>query len=219
MDNQSYMKEKRVLPLVVTMSLPMVISMLVNSLYNIVDSYFVAQVSESAMTALSLAFPLQNMISATGVGFGVGINAAVSYFLGAKMREQADRSATLGLLLAAAHGFVLFGAPLASFIYRDVEVGEYVRILGFVAPFMYLESMVDGVLKGLGEQLATFRYSLLDSILRITAIWFVVPKYGMMGFLGVMVVSNLMTFCLNMKRMMEQIKKPSPDGGRWPKAG
>ena len=79
---------------------------------------------------------------------------------------------------------------------------------------MYLESMVDGVLKGLGEQLATFRYSLLDSILRITAIWFVVPKYGMMGFLGVMVVSNLMTFCLNMKRMLEQIKKPSPDGGR-----
>ena len=58
------------------------------------------------------------------------------------------------------------------------------RFLGFVAPFMYLESMVDGVLKGLGEQLATFRYSLLDSILRITAIWFVVPKYGMMGFLG-----------------------------------
>ena len=113
MDDQSYMKEKRVLPLVVTMSLPMVISMLVNSLYNIVDSYFVAQVSESAMTALSLAFPLQNMISATGVGFGVGINAAVSYFLGAKMREQADRSATLGLLLAAAHGFVLFGAGAA----------------------------------------------------------------------------------------------------------
>ena len=66
--------------------------------------------------------------------------------------------------LAAGTGFVLFGAPLAGFIYRDVEVGEYVRILGFVAPFMYLESMVDGVLKGLGEQLATFYYSLADSI-------------------------------------------------------
>ena len=121
--------------------------------------------------------------------------------------------------LAAGAGFVVFGAPLAQFVYHDAAVGRYVQILGFVAPFMYLESMVDGVLKGLGEQLATFRYSLLDSILRITAIWFVVPKYGMMGFLGVMVVSNLMTFCLNMKRMMEQIKKPSPDGGRWPKAG
>ena len=112
--------------------------------------------------------------------------------------------------LAAGVGFVLLGAPLAGFIYRDAKVGRYVQLLGFVAPFMYLESMVDGVLKGLGEQLATFRYSLFDSVFRIAAIWLVVPQYGMMGFLGVMAVSNLMTCGLNMRRMMEQIKKPSP---------
>ena len=112
--------------------------------------------------------------------------------------------------LAAGAGFVLLGAPLAGFIYRDAKVGRYVQLLGFVAPFMYLESMVDGVLKGLGEQLATFRYSLFDSVFRIAAIWFVVPQYGMMGFLGVMAVSNLMTCGLNMRRMMVQIKKPSP---------
>lgn len=112
--------------------------------------------------------------------------------------------------LAAGAGFVLLGAPLAGFVYRDAKVGRYVQLLGFVAPFMYLESMVDGVLKGLGEQLATFRYSLLDSVFRIAAIWLVVPQYGMMGFLGVMAVSNLMTCGLNMRRMMEQIKKPSP---------
>lgn len=112
--------------------------------------------------------------------------------------------------LAAGAGFVLLGAPLAGFIYRDAKVGRYVQLLGFVAPFMYLESMVDGVLKGLGEQLATFRYSLFDSVFRIAAIWLVVPQYGMIGFLGVMAVSNLMTCGLNMRRMMEQIKKPSP---------
>ena len=112
--------------------------------------------------------------------------------------------------LAAGVGFVLLGAPLAGFIYRDAKVGRYVQLLGFVAPFMYLESMVDGVLKGLGEQLATFRYSLFDSVFRIAAIWLVVPQYGMMGFLGVMAVSNLMTCGLNMRRMMKQIKKPSP---------
>ena len=112
--------------------------------------------------------------------------------------------------LTAGVGFVLLGAPLAGFIYRDAKVGRYVQLLGFVAPFMYLESMVDGVLKGLGEQLATFRYSLFDSVFRIAAIWLVVPQYGMMGFLGVMAVSNLMTCGLNMRRMMEQIKKPSP---------
>ena len=70
--------------------------------------------------------------------------------------------------------------------------------------------MLDGVLKVLGEQLATFRYSLLDSAFRITAIWLVVPQYGMKGFLGVMVVSNLLTCGLNMQRMLRKIKKPSP---------
>ena len=104
----------------------------------------------------------------------------------------------------------MLGAPLAGFIYQDAKVGRYVQLLGFVAPFMYLESMVDGVLKGLGEQLATFRYSLFDSVFRIAAIWLVVPQYGMMGFLGIMAVSNLMTCGLNMRRMMKQIKKPSP---------
>ena len=112
--------------------------------------------------------------------------------------------------LAAGTGFVLFGAPLASFIYRDAEVGEYVRILGFVAPFMYLESMVDGVLKGLGEQLATFYYSLADSIFRIAAIWLLLPRYGMAAFLGIMITSNLFTFTLNLTRMLHCIQKPPP---------
>ena len=112
--------------------------------------------------------------------------------------------------LAAGTGFVLFGAPLASFIYRDAEVGEYVRILGFVAPFMYLESMVDGVLKGLGEQLATFYYSLADSIFRIAAIWLLLPRCGMAAFLGIMITSNLFTFTLNLTRMLHCIQKPPP---------
>lgn len=112
--------------------------------------------------------------------------------------------------LLAGAGFVVFGAPLAQLVYRDAAVGRYVQILGFIAPFMYLESMVDGVLKGLGEQLATFRYSLLDSAYRIAAICLIVPQYGIDGFLVIMAGSNLLTFTLNMKRMLAQIKKPSP---------
>ena len=69
---QNFMKEKKILPLVISMSLPMVISMAVNSLYNIVDSYFVAKISENAMTALSLVYPIQNLMTAIAVGFGVG---------------------------------------------------------------------------------------------------------------------------------------------------
>lgn len=105
--NQTFMKEKPILPLVVTMSLPMVVSMLVNSLYNIIDSFFVAKISEDAMTALSLVFPLQNFINAVGVGFGIGINAAVSYFLGAQEQKNANSAAAQGLLLTIVHGVVM----------------------------------------------------------------------------------------------------------------
>lgn len=65
--NQNFMKEKPILPLVISMSLPMVISMAINSLYNIVDSYFVAKISEDAMTAISLVYPLQNLMTALAV--------------------------------------------------------------------------------------------------------------------------------------------------------
>ena len=80
---QTYMKEQPILNLLLKMSLPMVVSMLVNSLYNIVDSFFVAKISENAMTALSLVFPVQNLINAVMIGFGIGINAVISFYLGA----------------------------------------------------------------------------------------------------------------------------------------
>ncbi len=81
--NETFMKEKPVLPLLVSMALPNVISMLVNSLYNIVDSLFVARISEQAMTALSLVFPIQNFVNAVAIGFGIGINAQIALYLGA----------------------------------------------------------------------------------------------------------------------------------------
>lgn len=105
--NQTFMKERPVLPLVLSMSLPMMLSMAVNSLYNIVDSYFVAKISEDAMTALSLVFPLQNIITSIGVGFGIGINATISYYLGAKMQKKANAAACQGLLIALFHGIFL----------------------------------------------------------------------------------------------------------------
>ena len=75
--DQNFMKEKKILPLVISMALPMVLSMAVNSLYNIVDSYFVARISENAMTALSLVYPVQNLMTAIAVGFGIGMNARI----------------------------------------------------------------------------------------------------------------------------------------------
>lgn len=105
--NQDFMKERSVFPLVLTMSCPMVLSMLVNALYNIVDSYFVAKVSENAMTALSLVFPLQNLVNAIGVGLGIGINAIVAFFLGAGNIRKANNTASQGIILNAIHGIIL----------------------------------------------------------------------------------------------------------------
>ena len=111
--NKDFMEEKNVkapqenkmgtmpiVKLLITMSLPMMISMLVLSLYNIVDSMFVAQISEDALTAVSLAFPLQSLMIAVGAGTGVGINALLSRALGAKQFDRVNKIAENGVFLA-----------------------------------------------------------------------------------------------------------------------
>lgn len=85
--------------LIISMSLPMMISMLVQALYNVVDSIFVARLSEEALTAVTLAFPLQNLMIAFGTGTGVGMNALLSRSLGARKFDDADAAANTGVLL------------------------------------------------------------------------------------------------------------------------
>ena len=111
--NETFMKEKPVLPLLVSMALPNVISMLVNSLYNIVDSLFVARISEDAMTALSLVFPIQNFANAIAIGFGIGINAMIALYLGAGDHRKAETAATHGLVLSLLHGILITGISIA----------------------------------------------------------------------------------------------------------
>ena len=98
----------------------MVISMLVNSLYNIVDSFFVAQINEQAMTALSLVFPVQNFVNATAIGFGVGINAMIALHLGAGNKENANASATHGMILSVIHGFLAHQHCPYADIFRSI---------------------------------------------------------------------------------------------------
>ena len=124
--NESFMKEKPVLPLLASMAFPMVLSMLVNSLYNIVDSFFVAQISEDAMTALSLVFPIQNLINAVSIGFGIGINAVVAFQLGAENRQAADQAATQGVLLSLIHGIIM----TVGLYCRDACIPADVHLIG-----------------------------------------------------------------------------------------
>ncbi len=110
--------------LLVQMSLPMMISMFVQSLYNIVDSIFVAQISENALTAVSLAFPIQNLMFSVVIGTGVGINSLLSRRLGEKNFEEVDKVANNGLFLTIC-GAIVF------------------MIVGFIVPRMYFESQTD----------------------------------------------------------------------------
>ena len=146
--NESFMKEKPVLPLLASMAFPMVLSMLVNSLYNIVDSFFVAQISEDAMTALSLVFPVQNFINAVSIGFGIGINAVVAFYLGAENRPEADRAATQGVLLAAVHGVTM-------------TVGCIAVMPSFLRMFTSSESVID---LGIQYSVVAFAFSLIISL-------------------------------------------------------
>ena len=120
--DQTYMKEQPVLKLILSMALPMVLSMMVSSLYNIVDSFFIARISEDAMTALSLVYPVQNLINAVMIGFGIGINAVISFYLGAQDKEMADRAATQGMLLGTIHGigFMILGIAVMRPFFTDV---------------------------------------------------------------------------------------------------
>ena len=102
--SQSSLQENKmgVMPigkLLVNMALPMIISMIVQALYNVVDSIYVSQISESAVTALSLAFPVQNLQIGFAVGIGVGVNSLLSKSLGERNQENANRAAGNGLFL------------------------------------------------------------------------------------------------------------------------
>lgn len=112
--------------LLASMAVPMMISMLVQAFYNVVDSVFVARISENALNAVSLAFPLQNLMIAFGSGTAVGINALLSRALGAKMQKEADRAANTGIFLALCNAvvFALIGIFLSRpffLVQTDIE--------------------------------------------------------------------------------------------------
>ena len=117
--------------LLITMSVPMMLSMMVQALYNVVDSIFVARIEEDALTAVSLAFPMQMLMMALGMGMGVGVNAMLSKSLGAGDQESVNKAATNGIFLAAVSYivFLIVGLTLVRPFYEtqinDPNIVEY----------------------------------------------------------------------------------------------
>lgn len=144
--NDTFMKTRPVFPLLLSMALPNVISMLVNSLYNIVDSLFVAQISEQAMTALSLVFPIQNFVNAVSIGFGIGINAQISFYLGAGDPKKADAAATHGMMYSMLHGVAaMLVCPflMPVFLARFTQDAAVVRMGVTYSAIVFLFSIIN----------------------------------------------------------------------------
>ena len=147
--------------LLITMSLPMIISMLVQALYNIVDSMFVAQLNEDALTAVSLAFPIQNLMIAVAAGTGVGVNALLSKSLGEKKFAQANRIAQNGILLAILSSIAfaligLFGSRLFFVVQTDntriIAYGvEYMSVISIVSIGIFLQITFERLLQSTGK--------------------------------------------------------------------
>lgn len=130
MSSSNAMGTRPVLPLLLSMSVPPMISMLIQSMYNVVDSIFVARLSQNALTAVSLAFPLQNLVLSVAVGLGVGLNACIARSLGAGDPQKANDAAAHGLVFTTIHAllFVLVGIfgtrPFLQMFTTDPEVLE-----------------------------------------------------------------------------------------------
>ena len=198
--------------LIISMSLPMIISMLVQALYNIVDSMFVAQISENALTAVSLAFPAQNLMIAIATGTGVGINASLSRSLGEKHFDKANQIATHALFLAFCSyvAFALLGICFAETFYRMqtdipeiVEAGTtYLRICSICSIGIFFEVAIERLLQSTGK---TFYSMIVQGIGAICNIildpicifgLFGVPKMGVAGAAVATVAGQIIAACV-----------------------
>lgn len=198
--------------LLMSMSLPMMASMLVQALYNIVDSMFVARLSENALTAVSLAFPAQNLMIAVGTGTGVGINALISRSLGEKNKERANLMANNGLLLYIISGIVfaifgLFGSEIFFKMQTDdpeiVMLGtQYLRICCLLSSAVFLQFGFERILQATGRTFYTMLTQGLGAIINIIMDpilifgLFGVPAMGIQGAAMATVFGQVSAACL-----------------------
>ena len=164
-------------PLLIKLSIPMMISMLVQALYNVVDSIFVARVSENALTAVSLAFSLQNLMFAVGIGTGVGVNALLSKSLGEKNQYRANKTAENGLFLALCSYlvFLVLGLTVVRpYFYAqttDADIAEqgirYLTICCVLSLGMFMQVMNEKLLAATSRTTLSMISQLVGAVVNI----------------------------------------------------
>ena len=176
--------------LIISMSLPMMVSMLVQALYNIVDSIFVSQINEQALTAVSLAFPLQSLMISVGSGTGVGINALLSKSLGEKRNDKADEAANNGLLLMAVSSilFVVLGLFASRPFFRTqtdnemiIEYGTtYLSIVCCLSFGLMFQMTFERLLQSTGQTVYSMISQITGAVINI--IFDPILIFGLCGF-------------------------------------
>lgn len=186
-----------VFKLIVSMSLPAMLSMMVQALYNVVDSFFVAKISENALTAVSLAFPIQTLLIAVGVGTAVGINSLVSRRLGEKRQDEADSAATHGILLGVFNWilFAVIGIFFSRLFFQSftqnqevITMGtQYMSIVCIVSFGVFIEINIEKTLQATGNMIYPMVSQLIGAVTNIILDpififgLFGVPKMGVAG--------------------------------------
>ncbi|MBQ8814712.1 MAG: MATE family efflux transporter [Lachnospiraceae bacterium] len=183
--------------LLITMAAPMMLSMLIQALYNIVDSIYVAQIEEYALTAVSLAFPMQNIMISVGVGIGVGVNAWLSKHLGEKQPEKANQVALHGMFLEvlAYILFVIVGlVGIDAFMRGQTDIPEiiaygdtYLRICVFASFGVFIQIGCERLLMATGRTVYTMIIQGAGAVINIVLDpilifgWFGLPAMGIAG--------------------------------------
>ena len=221
--------------LLITMSLPMIISMLIQALYNVVDSYYVAQIGEHALTSVSLAFPMQQLIISVATGTGVGINALLSRFLGAKQFEKANNVAKHAIFLAVISAVVtsvlmlLLAEPFMSVQTDDPDILRggvtYLRICGGIPYGIYFAIFAERLLTSTGLTVYTMITQVIGAVLNIVfdpILIFGLGPFPELGIAGAayatvfgQVVSAIIGILLNIRKNKEisiQMRGFRPDG-------
>ncbi len=199
--------------LILSMSLPIMISMLVQALYNIVDSIFVAKISENALTAVSMAFPIQNLMIAVGVGTAVGVNALLARALGAKDYDRVNRIAENAVFLVAVSYalFLVIGLFLAEPFYRsqtDIEEiirhgKEYLTVCCCLSFGVFTQVMFERLLQATGKTIYTMVTQGIGAIVNIILDPIMIfglfgcPKMGVTGAAAATVIGQIVAGILS----------------------
>lgn len=205
---ENKMGTKPMLPLVLTMSLPAMFSMMIQALYNVVDSIFVAQYHPDALQAVSLAYPLQLILISFGVGTAVGVNSLIARRLGAKNFKEANAAATTGLFLAAVNWvfFLLLGLfaarPFISLFTKDQTVigygATYLNIVLCISFGMLVSTMGEKILQSTGNMIFPMLTQLLGAVINIILdplLIFGVGFFPRMGVAGAAIATVIAQHC------------------------